>query len=186
MSFFEIVMLAFALAMDATAVAGARGLVARNLRIGNAVLLASLFGGFQAAMPAMGSLVGVAIAKHVEQWSHWIVFLILVAIGGKMMRSASGADTDERKNGNPFALGVLLLLAIATSIDALAAGVTLGLHGANVPLACAVIGLVTASLSFAGVYAGRRFGAVLGNRLEIVGGLTLIGLGVKGVLQHYL
>lgn len=197
MTFPALVVLALGLAMDATAVAGARGLAARRVRARDAVLVALLFGGFQAGMPALGWLLGAAFATRVMGWGHWVTFVVLGGIGAKMLYEAvkpNGDDaadeaTRERASepGAPdvFGLKVLVLLAVATSIDALAAGVALAVANVNVLLACAVIGVVTALLSFAGVHAGHRFGSRLGKRLEVLGGLVLVGLALKTLVEHF-
>ena len=175
--------------MDATAVAGARGLASkRKVRVGDALLVALFFGGFQAAMPALGWALGEAFASRITGWGHWVTFIVLGGIGAKMIHEAFAPDPeDDAKNGavDVFGLKVLALLAIATSIDALAAGVTLALGNVSIVKACAVIGVITAALSFAGVYIGHRFGARFGKRLEVLGGLVLIALAVKALVDHY-
>lgn len=188
MSTLSVVVLALGLAMDATAVAGARGLAAKRVRHRDAGLVALFFGGSQALMPVIGWAAGATFAATVSGWAHWVVFVVLGGIGAKMLHEARrGLDdpvTDSSTVG-VFDPRMLSLLAVATSIDALAAGVTLGLARVNVAFACAVIGIVTAVLSFAGVHAGRRFGTRLGKRLEVLGGLILIGLGVKALVAHF-
>lgn len=189
MSLFSVFVLALGLAMDATAVAGARGLAAKNVRMRDALLVALLFGGSQALMPAIGWALGGAFAAQIAGWGHWVTFVVLGGIGAKMFHEAitSSGDEDESKPDakDIFGLRVLALLAIATSIDALAAGVPLALARVNIVSACAVIGAVTAILAFAGVHAGHRFGRHLGKRLEILGGLVLVGLAVKCLVDHF-
>jgi putative Mn2+ efflux pump MntP len=186
--FASIVLLAVGLSMDAMAVAAARGLAVRRLLPRHAVLVALFFGGFQALMPALGWLIGSSVGTAIAAWDHWIVFALLAGIGGKMIHEGLSHDDADADAGadrrDPFALRVLLLLAIATSIDALAAGVTLPLMHAPLLLSIATIGVVTAVLSAIGLVAGRHFGARIGPRLDIVGGLVLIGLGVKTPLEH--
>lgn len=190
MPFLSMVVLALGLAMDATAVAGARGLACkRKVRARDALLVALFFGGFQAAMPALGWALGAAFASHITGWGHWVTFAVLGAIGGKMLHQAfaSGSAADEAKStaADVFGVKVLALLAIATSIDALAAGVPLALANVSILTACAVIGAITAVLSFVGVYVGHRFGVRFGKRLEIAGGLVLVALAVKALVDHY-
>ncbi len=185
MSFLEIVVLAVALAMDATAVAGARGLAAEHIRPRDPVLVALFFGGAQAAMPALGWLAGSSIASRITGWGHWLTFAVLAVLGAKMIREALEAPGEERDPTHPFGLKVLALLAVATSIDALAAGVTLAVRNADVLRACATIGVVTAVLSYAGVFLGHRFGTRLGKRLDVLGGIVLIALGVKALVEHF-
>jgi putative Mn2+ efflux pump MntP len=186
-SFASILLLAVGLAMDATAVAAARGLAVPRVRPRHVALIAGFFGGFQALMPLLGWLVGSRVGALVSAWDHWIAFGLLGGIGGKMLWEArSTADHDEEKKdaGDPFGLKVMFVLAVATSIDALAVGITLPMLGAPLVLTLLTIGLTTAALSAAGLYAGRRFGALLGKRLDVAGGLVLIGLGTKILLEH--
>lgn len=185
MPLLEILALAFGLAMDATAVSGARGLAAAHVRVRDALLVAALFGGAQGIMPAIGWAGGELVARYVAGWSHLLVFLVLSAIGAKMIHEARApAGEADAPRGAAFDVRVLLALAVATSIDALAAGVTLAVHEVHVALACSIIGVVTFTLSFVGVYAGRRFGARLGRRLDAVGGVTLLALGLRSLVEH--
>ena len=190
MSLFALLLLSVGLAMDAMAVAGARGLAAQSVRVRDALVVALFFGGFQAGMPALGWAVGGAFAARITGWGHWVTFALLAAIGAKMIHEARETDDEEAKaasapSPNVFGMKVLFFLAIATSIDALAAGVTLALADVHIAFACAVIGVVTGVLSFAGVYIGRRFGTHVGKRFDMVGGLVLIGLAVKTLVDHF-
>ena len=172
------VLLAFGLAMDATAVAAARGLVRRGREL---VILPLLFGVFQAGMAALGWGLGALGGKYVAAYDHWIAFGLLVGIGGKMLYEAwKGDDAKEDKAG----LGTYVVLALATSIDAAAAGITLPLMPVSPVIAIVLIGTITAACSALGYLAGRAVGTKLGNRLEILGGLVLIGLGVRVLVQH--
>jgi putative Mn2+ efflux pump MntP len=158
-----ILLLAFGLSMDAMAVSAARGLAVRQIRFRHVALVAVFFGGFQAL----------------------IIFGLLSGIGGKMLWEAVHAgDEADLDEADAFSLRVMLLLAIATSIDALGAGFALPLMGAPLGLSLAAIGITTAILSALGLFAGHRFGAALGRRLDILGGLVLIGLGVKSLIEH--
>jgi putative Mn2+ efflux pump MntP len=189
MSLAALLLLALGLAMDATAVSGARGLAAKRIRFRDALLVALFFGGFQAAMPAIGWALGAAFAARISGWGHWVTFVVLGGIGVKMMYEALKApEEDDPKPADDeiFGLRVLALLAIATSIDALAAGVALAVANVSIVRACIVIGAITAALSFAGVHVGHRFGKRFGKRLEVVGGVVLIGLGVKSVVDHFM
>lgn len=188
MAFVEIVVLAVALAMDAMAVAGVRGLAAEKVRARDALLVATFFGGAQGAMPVLGWLAGATLSSRVGGWGHWLTFVVLTGLGIKMIHEAVSASDDPerpREPSSPFGPKVLAVLAVATSIDALAAGLTLAVRGANVVVACATIGVVTGALSFAGVYVGHRFGARVGKRLDVLGGVVLVGLGVKAPLEHF-
>ena len=177
-----VVLLALGLAMDATAVSIARGLAADKHLFQGALRCALLFGGFQSAMSALGWALGQTAAAFVARWSHWIAFVLLAFIGGKMLyeaRSAGPGEDGDAVPAEPFRWGLLFPLAVATSIDALAAGVTLPMLEPAPAVSLAVIGVVTAVCSAAGVLLGRRLGARAGGRLDLLGGLVLIGLGVK-------
>jgi manganese efflux pump family protein len=185
-SFGAILLLSIGLAMDATAVAAARGLTAKDhLRPRHVLLVAFLFGGFQAFMPLVGYLVGRQIGPIVERFDHWIAFVLLGAIGAKMLHEAWSNDAANTPSpGDLFRVELLLVLAVATSIDALAVGVTLPMLDAPLLLSLVTIGVTTALLSGLGVLVGRRFGASFGKRLDIAGGLVLIGLGTKILIEH--
>lgn len=172
--------------MDATAVAAARGLAARDgVGIRHVAGIGLLFGGFQAMMPLLGYLAGQQLGPHVERYDHWIAFVLLGAIGAKMLQDARSPDADEAPSRRDlFRLHVLLVLALATSVDALAVGVTLPIIGAPLLLSLVTIGITTALLSGAGLVIGRRFGASLGKRLDVAGGLILIVLGTKILVEH--
>jgi manganese efflux pump family protein len=180
-----IMLLAFGLSMDAMAVAAARGLMVRQIRFRHVALVAGFFGGFQALMPLFGWLLGNRVGHAIQAWDHWVIFALLGGIGGKMLWEAFHAEEQKKlSEADAFGLRVMLLLAIATSIDALAAGFALPLMGAPLGLSLAAIGLTTAILSALGLFAGHRFGAALGSRLDALGGIVLIGLGVKTLVEH--
>lgn len=187
MSFLSIVLLALGLAMDATAVAAARGLATPRILARHVVRVALLFGGAQALMPLLGWLVGARVGPWVAAWDHWIAFALLGGLGGKMLWEARGGDADDEspeKAADPFAWKIMLVLALATSVDAFAVGLTLPMLGAPLLVSLVTIGVVTAVLSAGGLFAGRSFGAVLGKRLDAFGGLVLIGLGCKILFEH--
>jgi putative Mn2+ efflux pump MntP len=194
MSVMSLLLLALGLAMDAMAVSIASALAAPRVRVRDALLLAFMFGLFQALMPVIGWAVGAQFTKVIADWDHWLAFVLLGGIGAKMLHEALThhhlAVPDAPKEGppsperNPFHLGRLLLMALATSIDALAAGVTLPVLEVRLMTAAAVIGGVTLALCLLGVSVGRRFGEPLEGKLDILGGLVLIGLGVKTLLEH--
>jgi manganese efflux pump family protein len=169
------VALAFGLAMDATAVSAARGLGGRASR--EAVILPVLFGGFQSAMAALGWLAGLWVGPYIAAWDHWVAFGLLVLIGGKMIFEAIRGD--DGAEPPPASMGLYLGLAIATSIDAAAAGLTLPLVPVAPWIALVLIGTITAACSASGYLAGRSVGKRFGTRLEILGGLVLIGIGVQ-------
>lgn len=176
--------LALGLAMDATAVAAARGLAAPAIRPRDVALVAGAFGGAQALMPLVGYGLGHELGPLVAAWDHWIAFVLLGGLGAKMIHEALTHDEDDAPAGDVFALGVVLTLAVATSIDALAVGLTLPMLGAPLVGSVLTIGAVTAVCSALGLFAGRRFGARLGRRLDVLGGLVLIALGAKILVEH--
>ena len=185
MSFGSILLLAIGLAADAMAVSAARGLAMPRIGARHVFLVAVFFGGFQAIMPCLGWLAGTRLGPLVEAWDHWIAFVLLAGIGGKMLWEArEEPSSDVSSDRDPFRLDVMLALAIATSIDAMAAGITLPMLGAPLALSAVTIGVTTAILSGIGLFAGRRFGAALGRSLDVAGGLVLIGLGLKTLIQH--
>lgn len=189
MSFGAILLLALGLAMDATAVSAARGMATPRLLPRHVALVAFLFGGFQALMPLIGWVVGSRVGPLVQAWDHWIAFVLLAAVGGKMLweaRSTKSEAGDEppAPTADPLGTKVLLVLAVATSIDALAVGFTLPMLNAPLVLSLATIGITTGLLSALGLFAGRRFGALLGKRLDLAGGLVLVGLGTKILVEH--
>jgi putative Mn2+ efflux pump MntP len=181
-------MLSVGLAIDATVVAAARGLAAPRVRPQHLLLVALFFGGFQGLMPLLGWLIGVQIGPALEAWDHWIAFGLLAGLGAKMLVAALRGGDESAKakpvESDPFALKVLFVLAIATSIDAFAVGVTLPMLGAPLALSLVTIGVTTAIASALGLLAGRRFGAVFGSRLDALGGLVLIGLGTTILIEH--
>lgn len=186
MSPVELLLLALGLSMDAFAVAVGKGLGMRRVHVGQAVAIAASFGIFQALMPAAGWLIGSQFAALIEQVAHWIAFGLLLLVGGNMLREAL-EPAEEDVEGGPSGLGVreLLMLSVATSIDALAAGVGFAVLHLDIVVTVATIGVVTAVLSFAGVFAGHRFGSRWERPAQLLGGFILIGIGAKLVLEHY-
>ncbi len=171
--------------MDAAAVAAARGLATNTLRPRHVVTVAIAFGGAQALMPLAGALLGELLGDTFEAWSRIIAAGLLFVVGGKMAWEARGGDEDDddvdagADDAALYGSRVILGLAIATSIDAFGAGVSLSMLGAPLVSSVIIIGVTTAILSAAGLLLGRRAGAMLGRRLDVVGAVVLIGLGVK-------
>jgi putative Mn2+ efflux pump MntP len=186
MSLGALLLLSIGLAMDATAVAAARGLSALSVRMRDAATIGALFGVFQAGMPLIGWMAGAAFGPTFEAWDHWIAFVLLGGLGARMLHeSLGGGDAEDAPAAaEPFALRALMPLAVATSIDAAAAGVTLPLLGAPMALSLGMIGIVTAALSTAGALLGGRLGAAAGPRMGTLGGLVLMGLGARTLLSH--
>ena len=185
MELLAIIAIAIGLSMDAFAVSVVTGAAYKELHVRHTLRMAGFFGGFQAFMPAVGYLAGLTVREYIEGFDHWIAFGILAAVGVKMIYE-SFKIKEERKAMHPANLAMLLALAVATSIDALAVGITLSLITHAIALAIVIIGVVTFGLSCAGVYIGKRFGHFFESGIEAIGGVVLIGLGVKILLQHLL
>jgi manganese efflux pump family protein len=172
--------LAFGLAMDATAVSAARALGNNPRR--ELVILPLVFGGFQAAMAALGWAAGATVGPYIARWDHWVAFALLVLIGAKMLRDAIRGEADDAEAKQPTAM-LYVGLGIATSIDAAAAGLTLPLVPVAPWISLTLIGAITAACSLVGVAIGRFAGEKLGARLGVIGGLVLIGMGINLLLQ---
>ncbi|HEY5951048.1 MAG TPA: manganese efflux pump MntP family protein [Kofleriaceae bacterium] len=170
--------LAFGLAMDATAVCAARALGARNAR--ELVILPLLFGLFQSGMASLGWLGGRAVGQYIAAWDHWVAFGLLVLIGGKMFYEAWRGEDSEPTPGTPL---LYLGLAVATSIDAAAAGLTLHLLDTPPWLSLLLIGGVTVACSALGYAVGRALGHKVGSKLAALGGLVLIGIGIDILIR---
>lgn len=178
-------MVAVGLSMDAFAVSVVTGAAYKELHVRHTLRMAGFFGGFQAFMPAVGYLAGLTVRQYISSYDHWVAFGILAAVGLKMIYESFKIKA-EKQAMHPANLMLLLALAVATSIDALAVGITLSLITRSIAMAVAIIGLVTFGLSCAGVFIGKRFGHFFESGIEAVGGLVLIGLGLKILLQHLL
>ena len=176
------IFLGFALAMDATAVSIGKGLSLDRVRPTHALNAGVWFGGFQALMPIIGYFLGVSFSGFVASVDHWICFALLLLIGSNMIREALSGD-DEELDDN-FSPRTMFLMALATSIDALVVGVTLAFAQANIWLAATIIGVVTFVLSFSGLYLGRVIGSKFGSKAGVLGGLVLIAIGVKTLVEH--
>lgn len=181
-----LLLLALALAMDAFAAALGQGAAARPKPTFSAALrVGAAFGAAQAAMPLLGWSLGIAFASVIRDVDHWIAFVLLAALGGRMVAAGFAGDDDaDCGRVEVYAGWALASAAIATSVDAAAAGVTIPLLGEPIALACAVIGVVAFALSIAGVLLGRVCGALVGRRAELFGGLALIALGLKILIAH--
>ncbi len=184
MSFAELMLVAVGLSMDAFAVAICRGLEMRKIHYRQALLIALFFGGFQALMPLLGYLLGAGFAHYISNFDHWIAFVLLGFIGGKMIWEA--ARGEDEGGVEVLNLKMLAIMAVATSIDALAVGIAFAFPSfqMNIFAAVSTIGLTTFFLSFLGVCAGNRFGARYKTKAEIVGGVVLILVGLKILLEH--
>jgi putative Mn2+ efflux pump MntP len=168
--------------MDAFAVSIGKGLSVRKIQFKHSLSVGLWFGGFQALMPIIGYFLGVSFSSLVASVDHWIAFLLLALIGMNMIRESCSR---EKVTPDPdFSARAMFLMAVATSIDALAVGITMAFLNVNIWVVSTTIGVVTLLLSALGVMLGCKFGEQLGNKAGILGGLILIGLGIKILLEH--
>lgn len=186
MSFVEVFLIGVGLSMDAFAVSVCKGLGMHRVNYRHAIVIAAFFGAFQALMPVVGWLLGSSFAASVSAFDHWIAFFLLVAVGGKMLWDAFHGDDEGDIEPDEQRLDVkeLVMLAIATSIDALAVGISFSFLDINIGAAAAIIGVTTFVLSLVGVIFGNRFGMRFERPSQIVGGLVLVAIGLKILLEH--
>lgn len=177
---------AIGLSMDAFAVAICKGLAMKKSKFKNQLIVGLWFGGFQGLMPLIGYLLGVNFREYIVQIDHWIAFVLLGFIGLNMLKEALGDDEDECEECGDASLDAksMFPLAVATSIDALAVGITFAFLDVNITLAVSSIGIITCVLSMIGVKIGNIFGTKFKSKAELVGGITLILLGLKILLEH--
>ena len=181
MSIVELFVIAVGLSMDAFAVSVCKGLSTQRLRAQHCVICGLYFGGFQGLMPLVGWLLGVRFQNAITSVDHWIAFVLLTAIGVNMIRESRG---DAEHLDDSFQPGAMLPLALATSIDALAVGVTFAFLQVEIVPAVSFIGVTTFLLSIAGVFAGHFFGVRYKSKAELAGGLILILMGTKILVEH--
>ena len=180
----ELILLSVGLAMDAFAVAICKGLNMRKMNYKNALILALFFGGFQALMPAIGYLLGKQFEKYITSIDHWIAFILLSIIGIQMIAESFKKDDDKEEDADKLNLKEYFMLAIATSIDALAVGISLAFLNVSLVKSISFIGIITFVLSFAGVFIGNKFGVRFKKKAEIAGGVILILIALKILLEH--
>ena len=179
----SILLIAFGLAMDAFAVSIANGITSKQLRTNNALKMAISFGSFQMFMPVIGWLAGLSLRVVISGVDHWIAFGLLSLIGIKMIYESLKMKAEEKENAS-MSFHVLLILSVATSIDALAVGLSFAFLGISIATPIIVIGTVTFALSFLGASVGYKLGRFFENKIEIAGGLVLVGIGAKILLEH--
>lgn len=185
MSFIEIFLIGIGLSMDAFAVSICKGLAMPKLNAKHTAVIGLFFGGFQALMPLAGYYVSNCFAKYIQTFDHWIVFILLSFIGGHMLISGiKGEEETDKTKLQKLDIVELFILAVATSIDALAVGVSFAFLNVNIWHAITIIGITTLILSVVGVVIGHCFGAKYKDKAEIVGGAILIAIGVKILLEH--
>lgn len=183
MSLFAVFLIGISLSMDAVAVSVAKGMCTQGKRFKCACILAFWFGLFQALMPLIGWLSGSLFESFITSIDHWIAFLLLGIIGANMIREAIKGEEEDDDACN-LALPHVLMLAVATSIDALAVGITFAFLKVNILSSILIIGLTTFALSFAAVYLGSKLGDVLKRYAGILGGVILIVIGIKILIEH--
>lgn len=182
MGFVELFLIAVGLSMDAFAVSVCKGLGMRRLNMGQATVIALFFGAFQALMPVIGWAVGAQFAHFVSAYAHWIAFALLAFVGGKMLWDAFHGEEDDAGTFK-LDMGELLMLAVATSIDALAVGVSFAFLDVAIVPSAALIGITTFALSLLGVVVGHQFGSRWEKPATIAGGIVLILIGMKVLLE---
>ena len=189
MGVMELVLMGAGLAMDAFAVAVCKGLAMRKVNKKQCFLIALFFGGFQGLMPFIGWVLGNQFAGYISAIDHWVALVLLGYIGGKMIWEAvkeRKEDVEIQEMDPPLSIKELLMMSIATSIDALAIGITFSFLDVNIMQAVSIIGVITFILSGAGVFVGNIFGSKYKSRAEFIGGLILVILGVRIFLEHTL
>ena len=182
MGIIELILLACGLSMDAFAVAVCKGLALPKLSGKHMLIVGAWFGGFQALMPLLGYLLGTTFRRYIESIDHWVAFALLVFIGANMIREAFSGGEEEADASLRW--NTMLVMAVATSIDALAVGVTFAFLQVQIWVAVTAIGLITFCLSSVGVRVGNVFGARYRGKAEFLGGLILVLLGLKILLEH--
>ena len=184
MTLLELILIGIGLSMDAFAVAVTNGLCCKNIKTGGALANGVCFGLFQGLMPLIGFLLGVGFAKYIRAVDHIIALVLLCFIGGQMIWESFKKE-EEEQTGSTLTLKMLLMQGVATSIDALAVGVSFAaLTDVNVPFACSAICFITFIFGTCGVFIGKKFGTILNNKAQLVGGLILVGIGVKIFVEH--
>ena len=184
MLLYEVFLVGVGLSMDAFAAAVCRGLSMKKINYRHALVIGLFFGGFQALMPLIGWFLGKQFASYIERFDHWIAFGLLLIIGGKMIIDVIRGEDESCPYSNGLDLKQLTVMAIATSIDALAVGVSFAFLKTNIFSAIAVIGLTTFILSLVGVLIGNRFGEKYKDKATLAGGIILIAIGTKILLEH--
>lgn len=182
MSFWELTIIAVGLSMDAFAVAVCKGMAMKKPSVKNALIVGLWFGAFQAGMPLLGYFVGSLFAENIKAFDHWIAFILLSIIGIEMITNAFSKE--EKKESPSLGIKTMLVMSIATSIDALAIGVGFAFLQVNIYLSIAIIGIITFILSILGVKLGSIFGVKYKNKAELIGGIILILIGIKILLEH--
>ena len=186
MGLFEVIMIGVGLSMDAFAASVCKGLAMRRLNVKNMLVIALFFGGFQAMMPCIGWFLGKQFEGYITSFDHWAAFALLAFIGGKMIFDVfrGGEENSSGEKNDCLNIKEILTLAVATSIDALAVGISFAFLQVNIIKAVSVIGVTTFVLSAAGVVIGNMFGARYEKKATLAGGIILVLIGLKILLEH--
>ncbi len=193
MEMWELFVIAVGLSMDAFAVAICKGLSVQKVKPVHAIVTGLWFGGFQGLMPLVGYLLGTSFADMIKSVDHWVAFVLLAIIGGNMIRESLSKDGEEEegcdcgcgeKKGDGFGVKSMFPMAVATSIDALAVGVSFAFLSVKIVPAISFIGVITFVLSAVGVVVGNVFGSRFKSKAELAGGIVLVGMGIKILLEH--
>jgi len=185
MGFGELFLLAVGVSMDAFAVSICKGLAMKKATLGGQLTCGVWFGGFQALMPLIGFFLGTLFAEAIEAVDHWVAFALLAIIGGNMLKDAFSCDCDCEEHSADLSVKTMFVMAVATSIDALAVGISLAMAGnVNIWVAITLIGLTTCVFSAIGVKIGNIFGSRFEKKAQMAGGVILILLGLKILLEH--
>ncbi len=170
--------------MDALAVSVTNGIMIKKLQVKHAFRIAFSFGFFQALMPLIGWAAGITFSAYIKEIDHWVAFVLLVLVGSRMIWESVSASRKDEAVKNCLHFPTLLVLSIATSLDALAVGVSFAFLDITIWFPILIIGMITFVICFFGVILGNKLGSLLGSRLGIIGGLVLIGIGVKILIEH--
>ena len=181
MSLVELFLIGLSLSMDAFAVSICKGLSVGEIKPKHMILAGAWFGGFQALMPLIGYFLGSTFEQYVTNYDHWVAFALLAVIGGSMIKESRDKDSDQNAS---FAFMTMLVLSVATSIDALAVGITFAFLKVNIIVAVSIIGVTTFACSAAGIKIGSVFGIKYKSKAELFGGIVLIALGTKILIEH--
>ncbi len=186
MHFIEIIGIGIGLSMDALAVSITNGFVIKDIQVKHALRIALFFGVFQAIMPVIGWATGLTLSRYIEAFDHWVAFVLLAFIGGKMILESRRKEEPgcEEEKKNCLHVPTLLLMSLATSIDALAVGLSFAFLNVSILFPVAIIGSITFCLCVGGVYVGKKIGHLFKDKLELVGGIVLIGIGLKILIEH--
>ena len=181
MNIITIIGIGIGLSMDALAVSVINGFVIKKLKLRHAFRIAFSFGFFQGVMPVVGWAAGLSFRKYIQNIDHWVAFSLLCIVGGKMIYESINCREEKR---DCLQFPALLLLSIATSIDALAVGLSFSFLQVEIMIPAIIIGAVTFIICFIGIYVGDKIGRFIGNKLELIGGLILIVIGIKILIEH--